>query len=583
MKQFYIYLMLLIGFTFLNGCSKDDESQQESDTTEVTLPKEAYRLQIVEAKFSQELPEEEYDGTLGNTPIKFVRADEHTLFFYIPGEITVGEIDLKIPQLNVSNRLNVKNPVLTGAAETVLQPVFKKTTPEYQQISTPEYADYLTTVNATLKDYYQTLTAEEKNDMALFYQINEKLFSEILDANAQKGDPVKDVYALVRRHQKAVAAMFLGGVLVATGAPVIGSAVVIAGVVKILQDDGVLVAGINVVMNYVRENGVIDKPAFNKTFNAGDIVFVDDELKAINLYAKQRKMISSDRNSGAIGLVTFFEAHDMLYDIARKINEEITRRKDNWFFSKIPLIPVRELPNTATTTTTTALTEEAFGYMNFSVADNNVKITEAKFENGIIRMKMTIVNPVTVTGNNIKTQLNYTYKEEFSNVSGSFPVEIHLDKNPLIGNWILIEREGIIAGEMIEDGYYDDCTYHPSNMYKYIGNATFTDNSFNIHSDYIQSAYDLFIRNPDGTLFIDQNGNRVCSGSQVKLWEVTQTSNYIGNYSVSPGIITGVISNINDKHCSNNPSTVQIKLINENTISVTIPNNCFSSLVYERQ
>lgn len=477
MKQFYLFLIVIIGVLFLNGCSKNDDNTVETQT-EVVLPKEVYRLQIVEAKFSEPLSsQEEYDGNLSGTAIKLVRADDHTLFFYVPGEIAVGQVVLAVPQLNISHTFDVKKPILKGNAETVLQPVFEKTTPEYQQISAPEYADYLTTVNATLKDYYQTLTAEEKNDMALFYQINEKLFSEILDVNAQKGDPVKDVYALVRRHQKAVAAMFLGGVLVATGAPVIGSAVVIAGVVKILQDDGVLVAGINVVMNYVRENEVIDKPAFNKTFNAGDLVFVADELQAVNLYAKQRKMISSDRNSGAIGLVTFFEAHDMLYGIARKINEEITRRKDNWFFSRIPLIPVPEFPNTAETTTV-ALTEEAFGYMTFSVADSNVKITESKFENGTIRMKMTILNPAIVTGNSIKTQLNYTYKEEFSNASGSFLITVNLNTDDfLVGNWKLVDYAGTPA-----DVYHSLSTCGGGSStqegFTVYGTATFTQNTF---------------------------------------------------------------------------------------------------------
>lgn len=426
MKHFYLYLMVIIGIMFLNGCSKDDDNIEQTKT-EVVLPKEVYRLQIVEAKFSEPLSsQEEYNGNLGGTPIKLVRADEHTLFFYIPGEIAVGEMVFTIPQLKVSNSVYVKNQELKGSAETVLQPFFEKTTPEYQQISTPEYADYLTTVNTAFNDYYKTLSQEEKDEMALFYQVNEDFLSEILNVSLEKKDAVKDVFILVQKHKLAVA-LLVGGGVAAFFNPLVGGVIFTIGAVKALENDGLLAEGYNIVIKDVKNNGLLDKPVHKLFGTQEDLVFINENLRNVDLVVERRNIIASDRNSSAVGLVTFFDAHDTLFGFARKINEEITARRDNWFFSKIPLIPVHELPST-TETETTALTEEAFGYMTFSVADSNVKITESKFENGTIRMKMTILNPATVTGNSIKTQLNYTYKEEFSNVSGSFPIEVELEE-----------------------------------------------------------------------------------------------------------------------------------------------------------
>lgn len=478
MKQFYIYLMLLIGFTFLSGCSKDDERQPEADTTEVTLPKEAYKLQIVEAKFSQELPQEEYEGTLGTTPIKFVRADEHTLFFYIPSEITVGEIDLKIPQLNVSNRLNVKNPVLRGAAEIVLQPVFKKTTPEHQQISDSEYSDYLTTVNKAFTDYYQTLSQEEKDEMALFYQVNEDFFAEILNPDFPEAKSVKQALITSIKFTYATT-LFVGGSMTLTlpgtfvEKAVIGIISVTAAV-KAWDFGKQLINQVKVVTN-ITDDFSMDKP-MPKSFGSSNLTFESDKTRGVNLYTQQRNMISADHTNAVNGLAKFFTTYEELMNFTIKVNNIVSLINDHVFFANIPMIPVSQIPASAGTTTV-ALTEEAFGYMNFSVADNNVKITESKFENGTIRMKLTIVNPANVTVNGINTQLNYTYQEDFSNVSGSIPIKVNLNTDHfLVGNWKLSDYNGTPAdvyqslSTCVNDSVVSGFTIY--------GTAIFTQNTF---------------------------------------------------------------------------------------------------------
>ncbi|WP_158960298.1 hypothetical protein [Myroides fluvii] len=58
-------------------------------------------------------------------------------------------------------------------------------------------------------------------------------------------------------------------------------------------------------------------------------------------------------------------------------------------------------------------------------------------------MKMTVKNPDTATGNSLKTTLNYTYQNEFSNTTGNMPIEIKLNKEgtfDLVGNWKLTIR-----------------------------------------------------------------------------------------------------------------------------------------------
>lgn len=429
MKHFYLYLMVIIGIMFLNGCSKDDDNIEQTKT-EVVLPKEVYRLQIVEAKFSEPLSsQEEYNGNLGGTPIKLVRADEHTLFFYIPGDITVGEMVLTVPQLDVSHTFNVKNPTLKGNAEMVLHPIFEKTTPEHQEILTPEYAGYLTTVNNAFNDYYKTLSQEEKNDMALFYQVNETFFADVLNADLQEAKGVKQTVIIATKFTLATA-FFVGGSMTLTlpGTPVEKAIIGIASVTAAVKawDYGKALINQVKVITKVEDDFSMDKP-LPKTLGSSNLTFENDKTRGVNLYTKQRNMISGDRASAASGLAKFFGTYEELMNVTKKVNSIVSFINDHVFFVNIPSIPISEIPN-STETETTALTEEAFGYMTFSVADSNVKITESKFENGTIRMKMTILNPATVTGNSIKTQLNYTYKEEFSNVSGSFPIEVELEE-----------------------------------------------------------------------------------------------------------------------------------------------------------
>lgn len=479
MKQFYLFLIVIIGVLFLNGCSKNDDNTVETQT-EVVLPKEVYRLQIVEAKFSEPLSsQEEYDGNLSGTAIKLVRADDHTLFFYVPGEIAVGQVVLAVPQLNISHTFDVKKPILKGSAETVLQPIFEKTMPEYQQISTPEYANYLTTVNNAFNDYYKTLSQEEKNEMALFYQINETFFADVLNPDLQEAKGVKQTVIIATKFTLATA-LFVGGSMTLTlpGTPVEKAIIGIASVTAAVKawDYGKALINQVKVITKVEDGFSMDKP-LQKTLGSSNLTFENDKTKGVNLYTKQRNMISGDRATAASGLAKFFGTYEELMNVTKKVNSIVSFINDHVFFVNIPSIPISEIPN-STETETTALTEEAFGYMTFSVADSNVKITESKFENGTIRMKMTITNPDAVTGNSIKTQLNYTYKEEFSNVSGSFLITVNLNTDDfLVGNWKLVDYAGTPA-----DVYHSLSTCGGGSStqegFTVYGTATFTQNTF---------------------------------------------------------------------------------------------------------
>ncbi len=429
MKKIYLFLLLIIGITFLNGCNKEEDSESNS-STEITLPKEVYRMQIVEAKFSQSLSKEEYDGTLDGLPIKLIRTDESTLFFYISGNVNLGQRLLTVPDLSVSNSLEVKNPELNGSVETALKPIFEKTTSEYQQISDVEYSNYLATVNTTFTDYYKTLSSDEKKDMALFYQVNELYFKEILNpALQEKG--VQETLKIVAKFSTATY-FFIGGsgLLALPGTPVekaLIGLVAVTGAVKAWDFGKQLINQIAIVTK-IDISFFEDKPG-NKTFgDTAGLSFVNDQSKNVTLYMQLQNITTANKSGTASGLTAFFNVYDMLISATKKTNEVIKFINDHVFFSNIPAIPISNIPTT-TQTQTNAITQETFSYLKFSVADSNVKITEIKFENGSVNMKMTIINPNAVSGNSIDTQLNYDYKEDFNTVSGSIPIEIKLEED----------------------------------------------------------------------------------------------------------------------------------------------------------
>lgn len=433
-------LLLFVVFFVMNGCSKDDGNNTENKT-EVTLPKEAYRLQIVEATFSEPLTQEEYGATLGEISVKLLRVDEQTLLFYIPAEVAVGQTVFTIPQLNVSQTLEVKNPELEGSEAVVLQSLFEKIAPEYQEISDSEYADYLTTVHTSFKDYYQTLSQEEKNDMALFYQVNEDFFVKILNPDLQEKN-VKETVRIIKKFSVATF-FFVGGstALSLPGTPVekaVIGAIAVTGAIKAWDYGKQLINQITVVTNIT--DNLLGGKAHNQSFNKSGISFVNDQPKSINLYIGQQQISATNRSSTASGLISFFDAYDVLISATKKVNEVIRFINDHVFFANISEIPVSEIPSTSETQTE-AMTEEFYSYLKFSVADTNVEITESRFEEGAIRIKMSIKNLGVVTGEAINTQLNYSYQEDFSSVTGSIPIEIKLEETnfdlDLSGTWEL--------------------------------------------------------------------------------------------------------------------------------------------------
>lgn len=463
-----VSIILLFSVCFvLNSCSKDDNDNhiEEENYAEATLPEVAYQYQIVEASFSEPLVQEEYDGTLGDVPLKLVRAAEQTLLFSVPGTVPEGEIVFRIPAVNVSQKLTVKKTELQADESEVLAPLFEQTSAEVQGISDPEYVTYMTEVNTALNDYYQSLSAEEKKDMALFYQVNAAYLGEMLNVDthgiASRMSSAKGMSEMTTRYQaksiastaelvvkfSAAAYLFVAGstALTLPGTPVekaVIGAIAVGGAIKAWDYGKQLVSEVNIV-NGITQDMLADlssKMTLNKAARNNDaapLAFVHDQSKSVNLFTKQQKMTSADRSGTASSLVTFFDAYDVLTTTTGTVNDVIAFINDHLFFANISKIPVYELPD-HTEVETVALTEEIFGNLEFSIADSRVHIAGMNFDNGAVNLKIMVDDPAEVTEDIIQTQLNYTYSDGFSSIAGDIPVEVKLEESFVYeGVWIM--------------------------------------------------------------------------------------------------------------------------------------------------
>jgi hypothetical protein len=452
MKKFHlIYAAFIIGNAiFWSGCSKNDnDSSDPNPKQEITMPKEAFQLQIVEAQFSQPLLQEEYDADLGGIPLKLVRSDDNTLVFYVPGTTAVGETTLNIPQLEAQSKFEVKKSVLNGNEEVVLKPFFEDLNFSQNRISDEEYSEYLADALTAFEAYYKSLSKDDKNQMALFYQVNENWFKEILGLSSTPKFTTlgaASTFNSVKKYQLTVLTFVTSGLIAVYGATPLEKSVAavacLASGAFAWQYQKELVGEIKIVDQIVDKimDPVFGNQITKSALETQGLVFTNDEAQNVNLYTGNRNVTTADELSTAEGTSIYFDAYGRLINITEKVNDVIQFINDNLFFSNISQIPVHKIPGSAEMQSS-VLTAEDYNSLKFTVAEDNVQLSDVAFENGVIRMKMTVKNPDTVTGNSLKTTLNYSYQNEFSNATGSIPIEVKLEEEQdlpeLTGVWIL--------------------------------------------------------------------------------------------------------------------------------------------------
>lgn len=429
MKTLFKKISFLVVATFIiNGCSSDDDKNINDDDGIIT-GFEVFQAQIVSVELSQEIHQSEYTATLGEVTINVVRKESNKLLFMVPSDFPLGITQLHISELAIDISYFVKPGVLNGSSEAAIAPFFDEINIVFQEIETEqtEQALYLKHVITSFESYYETLSQEEKNQMALFYQTNAALFNSILNPDFAEGRWA-DINTTLLKHKVAVLA-FGGGVAVAwlSPSPIDKSIGSLIAIIAWEKSKDYLNELMESKLRTIDFNFNAELPKSQKSFSAASITFESGISKNISLAVERRDLQTSDyvdEESIFSGLVTFFGSHSVFSEAIDKLNTVIQFVNDNIFFSNIGLIPVYTMPEQSEPEAVLA-NNDYLQNITFWVEDENIQLLVGNIsDTGNLSLRFTISNPNDISGNSVFTSLNYTYRDDFSDFSGSIPIEV---------------------------------------------------------------------------------------------------------------------------------------------------------------
>ena len=444
-------LLQLVGFVLflvLNfSCSKDDAETNLASGGE--NGGQVSRYQIVTLNFQPgQLTSDTYMGTWNNTPITLAKADNQ-LFFYVSGETPLGSNQLVIPTLN-NTKINyqVVEATLTQTPTETLQPLL-----DFQQAYgatltvAPEDAIFLENHNL-LTNFLSGLSDEDKIKAAKFYKANKAIFDPVYNTNynliqGRAGNQTQADFdfqryrALINRHKFAVAVTVVAGVLAATPPydlveTGITVGVALAGIYKSREIHGEIIDDVFRVVEIKLNNdlGINNRSASSGNTIHAPLTLTDNQLITVPFSINAKNFSNADSNVQKEFVQIYFTAKNKLNSFIGKANEAITWLKNNSFFLRnLRTINTTDVPNTAPLSNFDTNTQIMQGF-SFSINHPNLSLETARLSStGQLDLKIKLVgNPSTT----ISSTLNYSYNDDFSSFSGSFPIEVNTSSSNLL-------------------------------------------------------------------------------------------------------------------------------------------------------
>lgn len=442
MKKFSVFFKIILFSILLVSCSKNDvEPASDADGKDGGT---ISRFQIVMVEFADiSNLNDSYEGTFNNKPITLSKVEDKKLMFYVDQSTTLGKVRLAIPTLNDAKiDYNVTDAVLTQTPEATLEPLtnFQK---QYGATLTNVAADapYVQNHNS-LTSYLANLSAADKMRAAKFYKTNKTIFDAVYNtnynavqgrfANKTQTDFNFTLYrSLINRHILAVAVTVIAGTLAAVPPydPVettICVGIALTGIKKSADFHKQIVEDVFRVVQ-VNLNGILGQnnrlaTTTNSTATSSIITLTDNQLITIPFNVNARTFNNSDSNVQKEFVQKFFSAKVKLNNFIIKLNSTIA-----WLNTNIPLI---NLSSIAVTNVPTATSNNSFKAnaqimqrFAFSVNHPNLQLEAVTLgSTGQLSFRIKFVgNPTTIS---ITSTLRYTYNDDFSSFSGSFPIKV---------------------------------------------------------------------------------------------------------------------------------------------------------------
>ena len=424
MKKLLLSITIIIFSTFLFSCSKDDTASDSIDENGGQI----YRYQVVTINVgSTSLTNNVYLGTLAGTTVELTKVADHELVFYVPETTPIGATELHINSLNNAKiNYEIKDVILTQSVDETLAPLETNFENYGNQLSTASQDIPFVQNHSTMMSYYNGLSIEEKSEVAKFYKVNKTIIDAVYNTDYStiqgRNIDMQENRALVLRFKAALAV------------GMIGSAVAIAEPSNIIRPIaiGVAIAGISAAVDYHFE--LIDRniniiemkinalTGTNNRNTNSQLSLTENVATTLPFNVNVRPIQETDSNSQQEYMKLYFATKNRLNELISNINEAIL-----WVNNAIPFVSFDTLPlaqvSSSANPVTADVTSQIMQKINFSISHSNLSLENATLQSdGQLNLKVKFVgNPTATT---INSTLNYTYNDDFSSFSGSFPIEV---------------------------------------------------------------------------------------------------------------------------------------------------------------
>jgi hypothetical protein len=475
-------VVLAIVFTMLQSCSKSD------DNITVVGGGDAFKMQIVTIELPNTiLTTDEYHGTISNVSVTLRKSDEHKLLVMIPSTAELGNQDLVINDLNnLKVTYNVKDIVLSTTPDaTIAEMQTNLSTFQQTMVSTnPQFTSTQQAIS-NFNDVYSNATEENKIKLASLYLANKALFDNIIlnDFSSITGKVnLNTALVFLQKHKLAVISMIVGVLLitniVATPTErVIGIALLGVGFYK-AKGFGQQFATEAVNTMQLEIDNTLGTNNKNANATNNTIVSLTNNIAtAVPFNTINRTVITSDSNKTEAGMALFFKYFNILNGYVAQVNPVIQWVNANVPFANFNLLTPETVP-TSSATVNTPMDAASFQKLTLSITDPAVTLQNATLTtSGQLSIKVKIVGNSTTP---IQSILKYSYADDYSTFSGSFPITV--SNSPVATN--LITNGDFSSGNtnFITNYIYcnsSNCLFNlANNGYAIANNASTRHNSF---------------------------------------------------------------------------------------------------------
>ncbi|NME70572.1 LamG domain-containing protein [Flammeovirga aprica] len=401
LKQLFTIALLL----FIFSCTSDQEEDVDSiqSSTKMSISDtEIYTLEMVEISISDDVELQDiYSGTFGGNEIALAKVDESTLSFLVPHlESSTYLLECDFGTLQV--------PVIRSEIETSKDDIIKYFEELLDSYSMSINSEGTLLSSSYLSKYYNSISEEEKEEVALYLQSNKLFFESLisLQLNDESStrilnddflpkeieDKFRRIVANYGKLRSNISKVVSNFKTIFSGP--IGAVFTIIQLTTLVDRANQIAKDMSDIYTKSIDSfyNTFDIKLDNETYNANrylsglTLSFIIEEEKSITIYKKYRPIQQSDRYSSNEVLSSYFVFYDEYITIIENLNSKIYNVNKDLQIN-IPVIHIEKIPEEAEVTQV-EITES--DYNNYTFSTDNVNLSVSSQFKGTGKVGLTI-------------------------------------------------------------------------------------------------------------------------------------------------------------------------------------------------